>query len=84
MARVLQIFRLPDGTLRVLVEGVCRARLRRLYRTDDFLRARFEALDEVADTGTKMEALMRSVLTSFNEYVRLSRKVPEEVLATIG
>ncbi len=80
VARVLQIFRLPDGTLRVLVEGLCRATMRRLYRTEEFLRARIDPIDESTDHGAEIEALMRSTLASFNEYVRLSRKIPEEVL----
>jgi ATP-dependent Lon protease len=82
VARVLQLFRLPDGALRVLVEGLVRARLRRLYRTEDCYRARIEAIPERVSITPEMEALMRSVLSSFNEYVNLSRKIPEEVLAT--
>ncbi|MGD8393994.1 MAG: endopeptidase La [Candidatus Eiseniibacteriota bacterium] len=82
VGRVLQIFRLPDGTLRVLVEGICRARLKRLYRSEELLRGRIEPLDEASEPDNEVEAFMRSTLASFNEYVRLSRKIPEEVLAT--
>ncbi len=82
VARVLQLFRLPDGALRVLVEGLVRARLRRLYRTEDTYRARIEPISERVDQSPEMEALMRSVLSTFNEYVHLSRKIPEEVLTS--
>jgi ATP-dependent Lon protease len=82
VARVLQLFRLPDGALRVLVEGLVRARLRRLYRTQEHYRSRIEPLVERVTPTPEMEALMRSVLSSFHEYVSLSRKIPEEVLTT--
>jgi ATP-dependent Lon protease len=82
VARVLQLFRLPDGALRVLVEGLVRGRLRRLYRTEDSYRARIEPLPERTGASPEMEALMRSVLASFTEYVHLSRKIPDEVLVS--
>jgi ATP-dependent Lon protease len=82
VGRVLQLFRLPDGALRVLVEGLVRGRLRRLYKTEDSYRARIEPIPERTVASPEMEALMRSVLASFTEYVHLSRKVPEEVLAS--
>jgi ATP-dependent Lon protease len=82
VARVLQLFRLPDGALRVLVEGLVRGRLRRLYRTEDSYRARIEPLPERTGASPEMEALMRSVVASFTEYVHLSRKIPDEVLVS--
>ena len=82
VGRVLQLFRLPDGALRVLVEGLVRGRIRRLYKTDDSYRARIEPIPERTVASPEMEALMRSVLASFTEYVHLSRKIPEEVLAS--
>jgi ATP-dependent Lon protease len=82
VARVLQLFRLPDGALRVLVEGLVRGRIRRLYKTEDSYRARIEPIPERSAASPEMEALMRSVLASFTEYVHLSRKIPEEVLAS--
>jgi ATP-dependent Lon protease len=82
VGRVLQLFRLPDGALRVLVEGVVRGRLRRLYKTEDSYRARIEPIPERTVASPEMEALMRSVIASFTDYVHLSRKIPEEVLAS--
>ena len=63
VARVLQLFRLPDGALRVLVEGLVRAKLRRLYRTEDAYRARIEPISERIQPSAEMEALMRSVVS---------------------
>ncbi len=82
VARVLQLFRLPDGALRVLVEGLVRGRLRRLYKTEENYRARIEPIIERTTPSPEMEALVRNVLSSFHEYVHLSRKIPEEVLTT--
>jgi ATP-dependent Lon protease len=85
VVRVLQLFRLPDGTMRVLVEGLARARVRRFLNADDYYLARIELLpDEASGEGTELEALMRSVATGFNEYVHLNRRISDEVLLTVN
>ncbi len=84
IVRVLQLFRLPDGTMRVLVEGLCRARVRRFLGADDFYLARVEALEESSETGAEIEAVMRAVAGAFNEYVHLNRRISDEVLLTVN
>ena len=84
VVRVLQLFRLPDGTMRVLVEGLGRARVRRFLNADDYYLARVETLEEELVESTELEALMRSVAGSFNEYVHLNRRVSDEVLLTVN
>jgi ATP-dependent Lon protease len=85
VVRVLQLFRLPDGTMRVLVEGLARARVRRFLNADDYYLARIELLpDESSGEGTELEALMRSVAAGFNEYVHLNRRISDEVLLTVN
>jgi len=84
VVRVLQLFRLPDGTMRVLVEGLSRARVRRFLNADDYYLARVETLEEDLDESTELEALVRSVAGSFNEYVHLNRRVSDEVLLTVN
>jgi ATP-dependent Lon protease len=84
VVRVLQLFRLPDGTMRVLVEGLVRARVRRFLSADDFYLARVEALEDSEDPGSETEALMRSVAGAFNEYVHLNRRISDEVLLTVN
>ena len=80
--RVLQLFRLPDGTMRVLVEGIVpRARSRSSSTTSDSLTAAVPCSRTTA-AGAELEALMRNVLASFNEYVHLNRRIPDEVLLT--
>ncbi len=82
IVRVLQLFRLPDGTMRVLVEGLCRGKVKKFVPGGDHLSALIEVLPDVLDPKTELEALQRNVLASFNDYVHLNRRVPDEVLAT--
>jgi ATP-dependent Lon protease len=82
VVRVLQLFRLPDGTMRVLVEGVCRCRASRIDWNGECHVARVGLMPEEANAGPELEALMRHVLALFNDYVRLNRRIPDEVLVT--
>jgi ATP-dependent Lon protease len=93
VVRVLQLFRLPDGTMRVLVEGVVRCRVERFVWSSDYYMVRVGLLDEplpsaataAAEAGTsELEALARHVQALFGEYVRLNRRIPDEVLTTAG
>jgi ATP-dependent Lon protease len=84
VVRVLQLFRLPDGTMRVLVEGLHRARVRRFLSADDYVMARVEMIGEEPAAGPEIEALMRSVSAAFNEYVHLNRRISDEVLLTVN
>ncbi|HEY2955324.1 MAG TPA: endopeptidase La [Candidatus Eisenbacteria bacterium] len=82
VVRVLQLFRLPDGTLRVLVEGLCRCRVERFSWSSDYYTVKLALLDEPRAGGPEIEARMRHVLALFNDYVHLNRRVPDEVLLT--
>ncbi|HEY3216884.1 MAG TPA: endopeptidase La [Candidatus Eisenbacteria bacterium] len=82
VVRVLQLFRLPDGTIRVLVEGLCRARVERFVWVTDCYTVRVSVLPEEGRVGAEVEALMRNVLGLFNDYVHLNRRIPDEVLMT--
>ncbi len=82
---VLQLLKLPDGTVKVLVEGGARARIERLVRIDEY----FEAAAQLCDDTTsgepaEMEALARSVIGHFENYVKLNKKVPQEVLVSLN
>lgn len=83
IVRVLQLLRLPDGTMKVLVEGLSRAVVKRFMRTEDYLQVRLELRDEEFERTVETEALMRSVAGQFEEYVQLSRKIPQEVLVSV-
>src|SRR5262249_22152547 len=82
VVRVLQLFRLPDGTMRVLVEGICRVRVERFSWSADHYLVRVAPLPEQTTRGPEIEALMRNVLSLFNDYVHLNRRIPDEVLMT--
>jgi len=83
LATVLQLLKLPDGTVKVLVEGKSRARLTRFTDRDDYFEA--EAVEIVDDAGdsAQAEALMRAVVEQFENYVKLNKKVPPEALSSI-
>jgi len=83
LASVLQLLKLPDGTVKVLVEGTARAVIRGYGRTEDFYEAEAELLaDEKAD-AVEVEALARSVVSEFEGYVKLNKKVSAEVVAAV-
>ncbi|HTM58508.1 MAG TPA: endopeptidase La [Candidatus Udaeobacter sp.] len=82
LVRVLQLFRLPDGTMRVLVEGLCRCRVERFAWSSDYYTVRVTPIDEGAPAGAEIEALMRHVLGQFSDYVHLNRRIPDEVLTS--
>ena len=83
VVRVLQLLRLPDGTMKVLVEGLSRATVKRFTKSENYMLARVELMDDQVDRTVETEALMRSVAGQFEEYVQLSRKIPEEVLVSV-
>ncbi|MCK0071237.1 endopeptidase La [Kordiimonas laminariae] len=84
VASVLQLLKLPDGTVKVLVEGFNRAQINEFTREDDYFAATGMLLaGETADPA-EVEALSRSVITQFEQYVKLNKKIPAEVLATVN
>jgi len=82
VVRVLQLFRLPDGTMRVLVEGICRAKAKKFFAASESMSAAVTILHDEMHTEPQLEALTRNVLAAFNDYVHLNRRVPDEILAT--
>ncbi len=83
LATVLQLLKLPDGTVKVLVEGKSRVTLKRFVREDEYFEAEVEAIKE-DDITDEAFALSRSVTNRFENYMKLNKKIPAEVLVTIG
>src|SRR3712207_6125321 len=83
LASVLQLLKLPDGTVKVLVEGVSRARITTYTRTEDFYEAEAEALADDLGDRVEAEALARSVVGEFENYVKLNKKVSPEVVSAV-
>jgi len=84
LGAVIQLLRLPDGTIKMLVEGKGRARIRRFVQETPFFMVEAEQLDEKWERTTEGEALMRAVHQAFENYVKLSKKVPPEVLMSVA
>ena len=81
---VLQLLKLPDGTVKVLVEGGARARLVEFRENPAFFEARAEKMEEDEGDSDELEALSRSVASQFEQYVKLNKKVPPEVLVSVN
>ncbi|MFZ1574166.1 MAG: endopeptidase La [Chromatiaceae bacterium] len=85
LANILQLLKLPDGTVKVLVEGTRRARIDRFVHTEHLFVAAVTPLTEtVAMDEREMEVLMRSAVSLFDQYVKLNKKVPPEVLTSLA
>ncbi len=84
VASVLQLLKLPDGTVKVLVEGHRRARVRGWRDNPFFFQAEAEPLDDVVGDPHEVEALARALSGQFEQYVKLNKKIPPEVLASIS
>jgi len=85
LASILQLLKLPDGTVKVLVEGGGRAAISRIESVDDYFIADIEATDDVVELPEReMEVLMRSATALFDQYVKLNKKVPPEVLTSLA
>ena len=81
---VLQLLKLPDGTVKVLVEGGQRARIQRFADNDPFFQAFAETIGESAGAQQETEALARTVVSQFEQYIKLNKKIPPEVLVSIN
>lgn len=85
VAQVLQVLKLSDGTVKVLVEGIRRARALTVDETGGLFLSHVEAIDENSDKDNpEIEALRRTLLTQFEQYAKLNKKIPAEVISTIS
>src|SRR5260221_6882200 len=81
---VLQLLKLPDGTVKVLVEGGQRARIQKFAENEAFFQAYAEVIPERAGEHKEIEALARTVASQFEQYIKLNKKIPPEVLVSIN
>jgi len=84
VSNILQLLKLPDGTIKVLVEGVKRARTVEFVDTDNFFSAKIEPLEPEPITEREGEVLTRSLLGQFDQYVKLNKKVPPEIISSLS
>ena len=81
---VLQLLKLPDGTVKVLVEGTQRAAISGFSENENFFEARAELLLDSDENSEEHEALARSVISQFEQYIKLNKKIPPEVLVSLN
>src|SRR5918996_1264386 len=84
LGHVIQLLPLPDGTVKVLVEGVKRARIRRFVPNDAFFMVEIEEVEEQLEKSVEIEALVRSVHSVFEAFVKLNKRIPPEMLMQVS
>jgi len=84
LATILQMLKLPDGTLKVLVEGLNRVAIQDTFEDQAFITATTETLESTPLSDEESGAIMRSTNSLFEQYVNLSKKIPSEVIATVS
>ena len=84
LGNVVQMLKLPDGTVKVLIEGKRRARIVRFLSHADFFLAEVEEVAEVVERNTELEALVREVHSTFENYVKLKKKIPPEMAVSVS
>jgi len=84
ISTILQLLKLPDGTVKVLVEGLRRARIDSFKETEDFFEVLATPIEDRADEGKEVEALGRTVVAQFEQYIKLNKKIAPEVLVSVN
>lgn len=83
LANIIQLLRLPDGTLKVLVEGIQRVRISKFTEKESIFRVEADVLDEVVSSMVEAEAFVRSIKGVFETYVKLNKRIPPELLMSV-
>ncbi|MBJ7310014.1 endopeptidase La [Rugamonas sp. CCM 8940] len=84
VANILQMLKLPDGTVKVLVEGAQRARIKRITDTPSHFVADLTPLESELGDDSEIEAMRRAIVQQFDQYVKLNKKIPPEILASLS
>ena len=84
LGAIIQLLRLPDGTVKVLVEGKRRVRIRRYLPRVDFFLCEVEEIEDQDETSVEVEALIRSINSTFETYVKLNKKIPPDMLVSVS
>ncbi|BAW80424.1 ATP-dependent protease La [Candidatus Nitrosoglobus terrae] len=84
LANILQLLKLPDGTVKVLVEGIKRARVRQYTNTENYFCAQLFQYQDAEEDDREIEVLTRSLLNQFEQYVKLNKKIPPEVFSSLS
>ncbi|MEH6638535.1 MAG: endopeptidase La [Porticoccaceae bacterium] len=84
LASVLQMLKLPDGTVKVLVEGTERVQIQQIYDKDGYFVADYESVHSAEMPTAEADTMMRMLITQFEQYVNLNKKIPAEVVTTVA
>ncbi|MDH7478834.1 MAG: endopeptidase La [Syntrophomonadaceae bacterium] len=83
VAEIKQLLKLPGGTIRVLVEGLARARIEKFVQREPFLKVKLQQFEESHEKTPEIEALMRTLVYQFEQYVKISKKIPPETVVSV-
>ena len=84
VSNILQLLKLPDGTVKVLIEGVSRARIANVDTEGEYFSCELDDIHDEESVSPEVEALRRTILSQFEHYVKLNKKVPSEILASLS
>lgn len=84
VANILQMLKLPDGTVKVLVEGIERVSILDLREENDYFLAEYETIDSDIADASEVEAMRRTIIQQFDQYVKLNKKIPPEILTSLN
>ena len=84
VSNILQLLKLPDGTIKVLVEGVHRARIEQFVETEELFKATVAPIEVEEVAGREAEVLSRALMSQFDQYVKLNKKVPPEIISSLS
>ena len=84
LSNILQLLKLPDGTIKVLVEGAKRAQIEKYVETEEMYSARVQILESESGDERELEVMTRSAMSQFEHYVKLNKKVPPEILSSLA
>jgi ATP-dependent Lon protease len=84
IASILQLLKLPDGTVKVLIEGKERAQIEKIEELDTYFKAQISPLEEVGVSSSEAHAMVSAAVSQFEQYVNLSKKVPAEVITSLS
>lgn len=83
LSEIVQLLHLPDGTTKILVEGICRVRIEKYEKQTPYFKVAISRIEESEEITPETEALVRNVIKQFEEYVKLNRRIPSETLMSI-
>ena len=84
VANILQMLKLPDGTVKVLVEGAQRARIHKIHDSESHFTADLTPVAAIEEDDSEVEAMRRAIVQQFDQYVKLNKKIPPEILASLS